>query len=382
MQMRKLSHIIYLSLFTSFCLAQPAILDPCFTSGTPGTSFASTANLGDVGANADLCNWTGAAWTGGWAGANLTKVPPINAAGCRAIWCGSGTAWTTGGEGMGVKVASGFVTGTTYTYNVTYVSHGTGSTGAFNPIIYTNSAASLAGAVTLGNMPAVGTAWTTNKLTFVASAAQSGHTWLIFGTWSSLSSGFINAFCNTCNVSTLPIELISFEVEEKGNKKVLAKWSTASETNNDHFILQRSKNAIDFTDVSEIKGTGNSNNRNNYSFVDEQAFDGTSYYRLKQINSDRSDSYSQLKTVNFYGYSGVKLYPNPTNGSINLPPMQNDALLTPENAEIEITDNMGVAILKLPYSNTLDISSLNAGYYHLKIKMNSGPDFSYKIIKQ
>jgi len=362
-------------------VAQPTILDPCFSSGTPGTSFASTANLADVGSNADLCNWTGAAWTGGWPGANLTKIPPINSAGCRAIWQGSGTAWTTGGEGFGVRLSAGLVTGVAYSFSVTYVSHGTGSTGAFNPIVYTNNSGALAGAVSLGNMPAVGTNWTTNNLNFTASAAQNGHTWLIFGTWPNFSSGFVNSFCSTCNTVVLPIDLINFDVKLNDSRQVDAKWSTATEKNHKAFVLQHSSDAENFKDVETIEGNGNSNSIQNYSATDKKPLNGVSYYRLKLIATTGEISYTNLHSIDLDYRSKLKLYPNPTNGLIYIPIMENETMFS-ESALIEIVDVYGQNVLSTNFSNTLDVSVIPTGYYHLQIKNPGGETFIYKFSKQ
>ena len=368
-------------LSSASALAQPTILDACFSSGTPGTSFASTANLGDVGGNSDLCVWSGSAWSGGWPGANLTLAPPQNSAGCRAIWCGSGTVWTTGGEGFGVKLSSGLVTGTAYSFSVTYVSHGTGSTGAFNPIVYTNSTP-VVGGVSLGNMPAVGNTWTTNFLNFTATAAQNGHTWLIFGTWPGFSSGFVNSFCSTCNVSVLPVGLISFETAPKEIGKVLCEWVTATEKDNKQFVLQRSKDALNFHDVEFFKGAGNSNSSLNYSYTDEKAFSGISYYRLKIIATDNTFTFSGIKTVSFGGLSNAALYPNPATDLINIPIKQNNVLFSSENSEIEILNSVGNIVLTLPYSQMIRVSEIESGCYTLKIKYQDGQNFHFRFIKE
>ena len=170
------------------------ILDTCFSSATPGTSFSSGVNLVNTN-DADLCQWTGSAWTGCWPGANLTIAPPINAAGCRAIFIGSGSVWTTGGEGFGLRFINPLIAGQTYTFSFTCVSHGMGSDGNFAPFIYTNSSGSLAGAYALGNLPAAGYTWTTVSFSFVATAAQAGHNWVIIHSGSSGSSGMIDSYC-------------------------------------------------------------------------------------------------------------------------------------------------------------------------------------------
>lgn len=93
--------------------------------------------------------------------------------------------------------------------------------------------------------------------------------------------------------STLPIELISFEgkIMDKVNK---LEWTTATETNNDHFSLQRSSNGADFTTIVTVAGAGNSVNTLHYDAIDEDPPGGLSYYRLKQTDHDGKFSFSDI----------------------------------------------------------------------------------------
>lgn len=181
--------------------------DSCFTSANVGTSFSSSGNLGNANGDADLLQWTGSSWNGAWPGANLTIPPPVNAGGCRAIFMGNSVSWTTGGESFGVRLNQALVTGQSYSFNFTYVSHGLGSDGAFAPYIYTNNSSSMAGAYSMSQLNAVGYAWTTNTFTFTASASQAGHNWIIIGTVPDGSSGMLMSFCATCNVQQPPSNL-------------------------------------------------------------------------------------------------------------------------------------------------------------------------------
>jgi gliding motility-associated-like protein len=173
------------------------IIDSCFTSTSTGTGFNASTNLTSL--NGDLMQWNGSSWSGGWPGANITIAPPAGGSGCRAIWCGSGTVWTTGGEGFGIRLNGPLVAGQTYTFDFTTVSHGVGSDGNFSPMLYTNSSGSVGG-VLVGNLTPAGNTWVTNAFTFTATAAQAGHTWIIIFTGPNGSSGFVNNFCVACNV--------------------------------------------------------------------------------------------------------------------------------------------------------------------------------------
>lgn len=94
----------------------------------------------------------------------------------------------------------------------------------------------------------------------------------------------------------LPIELIRFA----GNctdGQVEVTWTTASETNNDFFTVQRSIDGVNFEDVVIVDGAGNSSSIINYSAVDYNPYGGTSYYRLKQTDFDGASKYSDVVAV-------------------------------------------------------------------------------------
>jgi gliding motility-associated-like protein len=185
-------------LFIQLTAFSQQIIDSCFSSATVGTSFPSSATL--VSLDADLMQWNGSSWSGGWPGANITIPPPAGGSGCRAIWCGSGSAWTTGGEGFALQLNAPLVAGQSYTFNFTTVSHGTGSNGSFSPRFSTNNSSLLGSSTFVGNLTPAGNSWVTNPFTFTATAAQAGHNWIIIHSGAAGSSGFVNNLCVSCNV--------------------------------------------------------------------------------------------------------------------------------------------------------------------------------------
>jgi len=94
----------------------------------------------------------------------------------------------------------------------------------------------------------------------------------------------------------LPIELIRF-AGNCADGQVEITWTTASETNNDFFTVQRSIDGINFEDVTIVDGAGNSSSIINYSAVDYNPYGGTSYYRLKQTDFDGTSQYSDVVAV-------------------------------------------------------------------------------------
>lgn len=194
---RNLSFIILLLISTR--VSAQFFVDPCLNSVTPVNSseFTSTASIASV-FSADVLEWTGSSWNGGFPAAGLSIPPPTGEVGCRAFFLGSSSSWTTGGETAGLLMTSPLVAGQTYSIDITYVSHGLGSNGAYQPWVNTNNSPSLAGANLVEQLPPVGNNWTTYTLTFTASAAQDGDTWMMIGTSPSGSSGLVSSFCENC----------------------------------------------------------------------------------------------------------------------------------------------------------------------------------------
>lgn len=117
----------------------------------------------------------------------------------------------------------------------------------------------------------------------------------------------------------LPIELISFNAQINDNNKVDILWATASEKNNDYFEIQRSLNAVEFNKVglTDSKSVnGHSQSQLSYLYEDSAPLNGVSYYRLKQIDFDKSYSYSKVVSINFIKEKNIRfvIYPNPNNG--------------------------------------------------------------------
>jgi Secretion system C-terminal sorting domain len=118
----------------------------------------------------------------------------------------------------------------------------------------------------------------------------------------------------------LPIELLSFDAKPDGNKVDLI-WATASEVNNDYFTIERTVDGLNFEFVGTAQGAGNSTSVINYSLIDNDPYEGVSYYRLKQTDFDGKYVYSELRMVNFEkgNVFSFNVYPNPNDGgTLNL----------------------------------------------------------------
>lgn len=166
----------------------------------------------------------------------------------------------------------------------------------------------------------------------------------------------------------LPIELISFTAKKEQQTTAL-EWETASELNNEKFLVERSANGADFTPIGEVLGNGTTTIAQSYYFTDRLPISGTNYYRLKQIDFDGNFEFSKVVSVSFGDSKNrVQLYPTITNDAITL----SFSSPTDEPGSIQIFDYNGkfVSLLRLEpdiEQLTIAVNALQSGPYLLKI---------------
>lgn len=166
---------------------------------------------------------------------------------------------------------------------------------------------------------------------------------------------------------SLPVELTRFTAETQRGS-VLLTWQTASETNNQGFDIQRSKDGINWQKIGWQDGVGNSTTTQNYRHNDTQPLSGINYYRLKQVDVEGDFIYTDVVNV-LYESKGFSVFPVPAKNEITL---QLESSKT--TIEIRISNIVGEVIhtRELQVSEgvnhfTFDISEYTKGVYFLTI---------------
>ena len=186
--------------------------------------------------------------------------------------------------------------------------------------------------------------------------------------------------CSATSGIVLPVSLHSFEANQISCSEVDIQWSTWSESNHDHFNLQRSEDGVDWTDIASIKSTGDSKLQKEYQFKDDLS--GTKskkiYYRLGQFDIDGTVEYSDVVVVQAdCTQSQLSIFPNPAGTYTNI---QSDVRVS----SIELYDTSGRSI-KVKTEDSLkriDTTDLDTGLYFLRIKTEDGHMEVLKFIKQ
>ena len=182
---------------------------------------------------------------------------------------------------------------------------------------------------------------------------------------SSIVSGEV------CCVKCLPIGLCyaKGEAQDKGN---LIEWATYSETDNDYFILERSVNFIDFVNIHQQEGRGTVSRRTHYSFLDSNAPEGLSYYRITQFDyngaSESSNTFTLIRGEVSFVLTGVV----PTVASTSVDINYHAAL----NSKVEMTifDVSGKLISQSILASqtganteTIDLNNYASGVYFVRL---------------
>jgi GEVED domain/Beta-propeller repeat len=92
------------------------------------------------------------------------------------------------------------------------------------------------------------------------------------------------------SIGPLPVEMLSFTGREEG-ETVRLDWSTASELNSSHYVVERSKELAVFEPIGTLAAAGFSSSILNYTHLDRDPLPGTGYYRLKQVDNDGASEY-------------------------------------------------------------------------------------------
>jgi hypothetical protein len=130
---------------------------------------------------------------------------------------------------------------------------------------------------------------------------------------STVASGGTNGMDNilvTAAVS-LPIQLLSMNCAIHNGSNTSVDWSTATERNNSHFIIERAADGSSFEAIGRITGAGNTSSVQRYRFIDEHPVPGLNFYRLQQVDFDGQYSYSLVVSVQFGKATGIRVAPMP-----------------------------------------------------------------------
>lgn len=170
----------------------------------------------------------------------------------------------------------------------------------------------------------------------------------------------------TIGITPVPVDLVSFTAKAAGETSILS-WATASELDNSHFEVEHSTDGKTFQPIGRVEGHGTTVEPQVYNSTHNNPIKGGNYYRLKQVDFDKSFEYSSIQTLSFKSRQiTAKVYPSPSSHSLNI---ETEAALS----SIEILDIRGNILLQRTYDKankaSINIEHLISATYFARIQI-------------
>ncbi len=123
----------------------------------------------------------------------------------------------------------------------------------------------------------------------------------------------------------LPVEWLELTAAAS-DSGVEISWQTASETDNDFFVVERRSTTTAFADIARVEGGGTAASVSTYHIVDRHSFSGRNYYRIRQVDYDGKWRHSAIISAEFKPHrEKYRLYPNPASDVFKAYPPTDDA---------------------------------------------------------
>ncbi len=165
----------------------------------------------------------------------------------------------------------------------------------------------------------------------------------------------------------LPVTYLSPFKANLINDIVQMDWHTAEEINSDHFQVQRSTDLENWTTIVSMPSVGESHL---YEASDREPLDGTTYYRLMQVDLDGTTDLSHIEIISVNKSTETRIFPNPTASWLRI-----EAGIGATVSEVRIFDLTGKMIMRSfdEGSNvTVDLTQLSTGTYVVQYRTNEG----------
>jgi hypothetical protein len=154
-------------------------------------------------------------------------------------------------------------------------------------------------------------------------------------------------------------------------------WSTSEETNNAQFIVEKSENGTEYTNVGTVKGGGTHQTKKMYNFLDARAGGAMKvFYRLKVVDFDGTLSYSEIIMMNRQKANNLALVQMSSETTARLFSCAVDAY-TEGSAKLSLVNGQGQTVWQGDQkftdglnSVTVDLSGQKEGTYKLMIELN------------
>lgn len=189
----------------------------------------------------------------------------------------------------------------------------------------------------------------------------------------------VEVACNTSSQHLATNDVLDINAAAELSRTRL-EWLNNTGYKNDFFTLEKLNNLGNFEAVEVINNKYSSETNEHYVAYDNAPNEGDNAYRIKVTYVDGATKFSDIKTVNYKGLEGLRLFPNPATDvlSLDLTTYKGKAV------SVYLYNQFGQQVLthQVEKSNgetvNLDVSEQQAGNYLIRVTSKGRKD----VVKQ
>lgn len=169
----------------------------------------------------------------------------------------------------------------------------------------------------------------------------------------------------------------------RSNDIVNLQWIANTDYRNRHFIIERSENGSEFTQLAQIPSQLLGTAFSTYYRTDDNPFNGTSFYRVKEVFDNETFRYSTVREIKIDSKEKrYNIFPNPTSGHINLDLLSYNG----KKAKVYLTNQLGQIVYRQDFERLgrelieMDFSKLPGGLYFINISIEGQKPIGEKLM--
>jgi len=168
---------------------------------------------------------------------------------------------------------------------------------------------------------------------------------------------------------------------ESGWSAIILKWSKLTVQNIQYFVVELSSNGGDWKAIGNVADSSNSSSEMNYQYSDASVTAGNYLYRLRMVDADLQEKFSEVVSVNFNCFKAwYSVYPVPVRHILTI------ELTGSGLKQILIYNSMG-QVMKSETANGASVIQINtnkwsSGIYEITIIQDSRKVYTKRIVKQ
>lgn len=191
--------------------------------------------------------------------------------------------------------------------------------------------------------------------------------------WGPGQSADGNDLVVSGSFALLPVKFENVKGIQKNNSIEIA-WTNATESDLLYYVVERSANAQNFTDLTTLSPEKNNGGAADYLFTDRQPLSNTSFYRIKAVETTGRVIYSNIiKIETAVNGTALNIYPNPAFKGASIAMQINN--ITAGNYHVKIYNTSGQLMLSQnifsggsSLNQSLSVGNWQKGMYVLEIE--------------